>query len=123
MEKHLRNWLISSKKTLNMKTVSKEIINKLESEGWIFRQSNLIPSLEFKSPRMSEFDMLLNNLPTEEGFRLEEIECLLEKTEIALDKAFDVVKLDLLNQTKLILSRNQTPPQEFSVSFDIDLTK
>ena len=122
-EKHLRNWLISSKKTLNMKTVSKETISKLESEGWNFRESNSIPSLEFKSPRMSEFDCLLNNPATEEGFKAEEIECLMEFTEVALDKAFDTVKLDLLNQTKLILGRNQTPPKKFSISFDVDLTK
>ena len=106
-----------------MKIVSKETISKLESEGWTFRESNSIPSLEFKSPRMSEFDCLLSNPATEEGFKAEEIECLMEFTEVALDKAFDTVKLDLLNQTKLILERNQTPPKEFSVSFDIDLTK
>lgn len=106
-----------------MKTVSKETINKLELEGWTFRESNLIASLEFKSPRMSEFDMLLNNPATEEGFRAEEVECLMENIEIGLDKAFHTVKLDLLNQTKLILGRNQTPPKEFSISFDVDLTK
>ena len=106
-----------------MQTVSQETINKLESEGWTFRKTDSIPSLEFKSPRMPEFDVLLSNDATEEGLRAEEIECIISFTEVRLDRAFDVVKLDLLNQTKLILGRNQTPPKEFSVSFDIDLTK
>jgi hypothetical protein len=103
--------------------ITKEVLEKLESEGWQFKPSFAMPDIQFKSPRMKYFDVLLHNNPTEQGFRNEEIECLITEVDKKLSLCFDAVKKDLINQTKLILGRNQVPPQEFSVSFDVDMTK
>lgn len=103
--------------------LNKETLDKLEAEGWEFRPSFAMPDFEFKSPRMSGFDVLLHNEATEEGLRKEELQCLLVEIEEKLDNGFKLVKDHLLNQMRLLLERNQTPPQQFNVSFDMDLTK
>lgn len=53
----------------------------------------------------------------------QELESLLAEKEIELSKSLNSIKADILNQYRLILEREHTPPESLTVSFDIRFDK
>jgi hypothetical protein len=92
---------------------------------WLFDQTDIVT--RFKSPRMKNLTPLYSyeagpneeELLTEESLNKLEIQALLGEKYLSMKKSFEEVAQDILNQYRLHLERNQTPPDILTVSFDI----
>lgn len=92
---------------------------------WQFDETDIIT--RFKSPRMKNLTPLYLSEPgpnieeviDEEYLNKLEIDTVLGEKYLSMQKSFEEVAKDILNQYRLHLERKLTPPDVLTVSFDI----
>lgn len=92
---------------------------------WQFDYTDIIT--RFKSPKMKNFAPLYLSTPgpnieeaiDEQYLNKLEIDTILGEKYLSMQKSFEEVARDILNQYRLHLERGHTPPDILTVSFDV----